>query len=308
MKKLPRLALLGLGLLAAALRAQEPAKFMRTEDVVYGRKFGTALTLDVFEPAKKNGAAIIWVVSGGFVSSHQSINPKLYQPLLDRGYTVFAVTHGSQPRFIVPEIIEDVSRAIRFVRHHADRWHVDPKKFGISGASAGGHLALTIGTQGAPGPADAKDPIDRESSAVQAVACFYPPTDLANFSRPGELIWEHQSKPSPHTPALSFGPRGATHEGQVAMARELSPIHYVTATMPPTLIYHGDADHMVPLYQARLFEKKCQEVGATFKLLVKTGAGHGNAEFGDHLQEMRVFADWFDEHLLAAPAKPTPGK
>jgi acetyl esterase/lipase len=303
MKKFILLVLLSLVSVSnSRVRAQDKPTYIRTEDVIYGRKFGTALTLDVFEPAKKNGAAVIYVVSGGFVSSHASINPSRYQPLLDRGYTVFAVVHGAQPRFIVPEIIEDINRAIRFVRHNASRWGVDPNKFGISGSSAGGHLSLMIGTQGGPGKSDAKDPIDRESSAVQAVACFYPPTDLLNFSKPGEYIWDHHSSPSPHTPALSFGPRGATREGQREMGRDLSPINFVTARMPPTLVFHGDADKMVPLYQAQLFAQKCKDVGATFKLIVKPGAGHGR-EFGDHLKEVAGCADWFDQHLLGIKSR-----
>ena len=76
------------------------ADFTRKEDVVYGRKFGTALTMDVFTPkANANGAAIIWVVSGGWFSAHEAINPAAIDELLKRGYTVFAVVHGSQPRY-----------------------------------------------------------------------------------------------------------------------------------------------------------------------------------------------------------------
>ena len=148
MKRFLLIVLLGLTCISSAtLRAQDKPLFTRTEDVVYGRKLGTALTLDVFEPAKKNGAAVFWVVSGGFKSDHDGIKPAMYAPLLARGYTVFAVVHGSQPRFIVPEIQEDIHRAIRFVRHNASRWGVDPNRFGISGTSAGGHLSLAIGTQ-----------------------------------------------------------------------------------------------------------------------------------------------------------------
>ena len=284
---------------SVALRAQEKSAFTRTEDVVYGRKFGTALTLDVFEPAKKNGGAIFFVVSGGFVSDHSSISLPRIQPLLDHGYTVFAVVHGSQPRFILPEIEEDIHRAIRFVRTNASRWGVDPNKFGITGGSAGGHLSLKIGVQGGPGKASARDPIDRASSVVQAVACFYPPSDFTNFSKPGELMWEHSA---PHTPATSFGPKGTTRAGQLEQGRQLSSINYVTAKMPPTLVFHGEADTTVPIYQSQMLEKKCQEVGATFKLIAKPGAGHGG-QFGDHIKETGVFADWFDEHLRGIKAK-----
>jgi len=294
------LVLMGVIVLAGLFRGQTasaaPAAYTRTEDIVYARKFGTALTLDAFEPARKNGAGVIWIISGSFISDHKNINPKLYGPLLDRGYTVFAVVPGSRPRFLVPEMIEDIERAVRFVRHNATRWQIDPERLGISGSSAGGFLALSAGTRAGPGQPDAHDPVDRESSAVQAVACFYPPTDLLNFGGPGQLMWDHVSHPTPHTPAIYFGPEGDTPEGQRHLAETLSPIRFVTAAMPPTLVYHGDADQMVPVYQAKVFEQKCREAGATFKLVIKPGAGHGNL-FGSHLPEVAAFADWYDQHL-----------
>jgi len=111
-------------LLALALPAssQTAANFTRTEDVIYGRKFGTALTLDVFQPAKPNGCGVVYMVSGGWFSDHGGINAKMYAAFLDRGYTVFAIVHGSQPKFTIPEITQDIHRAIRFVRHNAARW------------------------------------------------------------------------------------------------------------------------------------------------------------------------------------------
>ncbi len=66
--------------------------------------------MDVFTPkANANGAAIVVVVSGGFRSAHESINPLLIRPVVARGYTVFAVVHGSQPQYTVPEIIQDIN-------------------------------------------------------------------------------------------------------------------------------------------------------------------------------------------------------
>jgi acetyl esterase/lipase len=280
-------------------QADAPAKpaFTRTEDVLYGRKFGTALTLDVFEPREKNGAAILFMVSGGFFSAHESINGKMYAPFLERGYTVFAIVHGSQPKFQIPEITQDIHRAVRFVRHNAQRWGVDPDKFGITGGSAGGHLSLTMGTQGKPGKADAKDPVDRASSAVQAVACFFPPTDFLNYGEPGEdavgIGTLKQFKPA-------FGAKSDTAEGRQELGREISPVNFITSNMPPTLIIHGDADKLVPLYQAQRFEAKCKEVGAPFKLITKPGVAHGWAG----MEKDYVFlADWFDEHLRGLKPK-----
>jgi acetyl esterase/lipase len=295
-----RLLSTGLVILLAAL-ASPPARaqdgFKRTEDVVYGRKFGTALTLDVFQPDQPNGCAILYMVSGGFFSSHDAISPGFYRPLIERGYTVFAVVHGSQPRFIIPEIEQDIHRAVRFIRHNAARYGVRPDRFGITGASAGGHLSLTMGTQGGPGNPEAKDPVDRESSAVQAVACFFPPTDFLNWGKPGEDAVGFgptaQFKPA-------FGPRSDTPEGRAALGREISPIQYVTSNMPPTLVIHGDADKLVPIYQAEIFKKRCQAAGVPFKLIVREGKDHGWKEMGD---DMTIFADWFDEHLRGLKPK-----
>src|SRR5467141_3225533 len=125
MKKLLFLAaLLWLVAAPAFTESSTLVGYKRSEDILYGRKFGTALTLDVFEPEKKNGCSILFMVSGGFFSSHEAINSKSYLPLLERGYTVFAVVHASQPRFQIHEITQDIHRAVRFVRHNAARWGV----------------------------------------------------------------------------------------------------------------------------------------------------------------------------------------
>ena len=298
MRKLIAIALLVWCAGIAPAQTSAQTDFKRIEDVVYGRKFGTALTLDVFQPGKPNRCGILFMVSGGFFSSHDAINPGFYQALLERGYTVFAVVHGSQPRFIIPEIEQDIHRAARFVRHNAAQYGIDPDKLGITGGSAGGHLSLTLGTQGAPGKVDSKDPVDHESSAVQAVACFFPPTDFLNWREPGDN--QVGVGPTGAQFKAAFGPRSSEVEGREALGREISPIYYVTPRMAPTLIIHGDADKLVPIYQAEIFKKRCEELNAPFKLIVREGKDHGWKEMAD---DLKIFADWFDEHLRGAKAK-----
>ena len=138
-------------------------------------------------PEKPNGAAVIFVVSGGWFSRPEAINPGFVLEFLKRGYTVFAVVHGSQPKFTIPEILEDMHRAVRFIRYHAGDYHVDPQRIGITGASAGGHLSLMQGVAGKEGDPKARDRIDRASSRVQAVACFFPPTDFLNYGEEGKV-------------------------------------------------------------------------------------------------------------------------
>lgn len=272
-------------------RAADLPGVQRTE-VIYGRKFGTALTLDVLRPPQTNGYAVIAVISGGFFSSHDGINPAYMKEILDRGYTVFAVVHGSQPKFTIPEITQDMHRSVRWIRTHAADYGVHPDKFGVFGGSAGGHLSLTLGTQGTEGDPKAKDPVDRASSAVQAVACFFPPTDFENWSRPGDTQVGIGKVGRAFHPA--FGPRSENLEERLKLGPEISPINFLTASAPPTLIIHGDKDGLVPLYQAEIYKKKADAVGALVRVDVRPGADHGWAKME---KDLAIFADWFDVHL-----------
>ncbi len=275
---------------AVVLTAGELAGVQRTE-VIYGRKFGTALTLDVLRPTTTNGFGVIGVISGGFFSSHDGINPEFFKAVLDRGYTVFAVVHGSQPRFTIPECAADLHRSVRFIRNHALEYGIRADKLGVFGASAGGHLSLTLGTQGRLGDASARDPIERESSAVQAVAAFFPPADFLNWGQAGDdavgVGTLAQFKPA-------FGPRSDTAESRGQYGREISPLYFVTAQMPPTLIIHGEADKLVPIYQAEIFERKAKEAGVICRVDRRPGKEHG---WPGIERDIAVFADWFDEHL-----------
>ncbi len=303
MRHLSLIALMVLAWTPFETLAQEPS-FTRAEDVIYGRKHGTALTMDVFTPKEKaNGAGIVLVVSGGFFSAHEAINPGFIKPLLDRGYTVFAVVHGSQPRYTVPEIVKDMNRAVRFIRHHAADYGIGPDRIGVTGASAGGHLSLMLGTAGDEGDPDARDPVDRESSRVQVVACFFPPTDFLNFGTPGKALIHARDHQKPFRPAFDYHERDEetnlwkpiTDEDRLReITKAISPITHVTPDDPPTLILHGNRDELVPIQQSETMVEALDKAGVEAKLVVKEGAGHGWATM---VEDMSRFADWFDEHL-----------
>jgi acetyl esterase/lipase len=303
------------GLVASLCRGADQPAVDRKVDVVYGRKFGTALTMDVFTPtANANGAAVVFVVSGGWFSAHESINTPFISELLNRGYTVFAVVHGSQPRFTIPEIVKDMNRAVRFIRYHAKDYHIDPDRIGITGASAGGHLSLMQGTAGDTGDKNAKDPVDQTSSRVQAVGCFFPPTDFLNYGKPGEVaigcgVLKGFKPPfdfHEQDPNTKIFVR-ITDLGKILeIGRQISPVYHASSDDPPTLIIHGDADLLVPIQQAELILDKLKSSGVETKLVVKNGAQHG---WPDLLKDTVIIADWFDAHLKAHEpdaAKPKP--
>jgi acetyl esterase/lipase len=277
---------------AAGLRAQEAPP--RVPDLIYRRKEGVALTMDVLKPAKPSGVGVLWMVSGGWFSSHDNMNALIsggvMKGFLDRGQTVFMVVHGSQPRFGIPDILPDIDRATRFVRYHAKEYGVDPDRLGISGASAGGHLSLMQGARGADGTPDARDPIDRVSSKVQAVACFFPPTDFLNWGSPGRNALTVDNLKPFHAP---FQARSQERDELDRASKFASPVTYVGKQMPPTLILHGDKDELVPIQQAQLFDKRLEELGVPHRLVVREGQGHGWATFG---KDISLLAEWIDEH------------
>ncbi len=288
--------------LALALSLAQPPAATRTEDVIYGRKHGTALTLDVFTPAKPNGRGVLFMVSGGWFSSHASINPTFIAPILDRGYTVFAVCHGSQPKYTIPEVLDDIHRAVRFVKANASKYGVAPDKLGISGGSAGGHLSLMQGTGGKPGDPNARDLVDRQASGVAAVACFFPPTDFLNYGEPGNVALGDGTLANFRAP-FEFWEREKGSNGlklitdptrRKVIGKQISPISHVTAKSAPTLIIHGDADKLVPIQQAEIIIDKLKNAGVPAELVVKKGAAHG---WPDIVKDVGKCADWFDKHL-----------
>lgn len=270
----------------------------RTDGIAYGRRHDKELTLDVLRPAKPNGIGVALMVSGGWKSSSAGKFPSwMAAPLLRKGYTVFAVCHISQPEATVMEIIDDVNRAIRFVRHHAREYGIDPNRIGVTGGSAGGHLSLMLATRGGPGPADSQDPVDRESSAVQAVAIFYPVTDLLNLGKSTENLGDGGP---PKSFVKAFGPQSTNLAVWKVIGRESSPLHFVSSNLPPTLIYHGDADTLTPLEQSEWFQSKAREAGRTVEIVVHPGGRHG---WPTMVFDIRKFGEWFDTHLRGAGTK-----
>lgn len=260
-------------------------------DVVYGHKDGLALTMDVYHPeSEANGAAILFMVSGGWFSRWappERAQP-LFQPYLDKGYTMIAVRHGSSPRYTIPEAIADVTRAVRFVRKNAARFDIDADRLGVLGMSAGGHLALMLGTTGDDGSSDAEEELNRVSSRVAAVVALVPPTDLR------VAVWEApESLPAYRNfPALNL---------PLKEAGQNSPLVHVTEDDAPSLVIMGEKDELVPPKHGNWIDEAFQQKGVQHKLIVLAGAGHGLEGDENRATAVREAVGWFDRYL--APDK-----
>jgi acetyl esterase/lipase len=278
----------------------------QTEDIIYGRKDGMALTMVVQKPDTiPNGKGIICVVSMGWTSDYNWIFlfRSLMKPLSEKGYTLFYVMHGSQPKYTVPETIDDIKKAVHFIRYHASEYGIDPDHIGITGGSAGGHLSLVMGTTGDEGNPSAADPVERVSSRVQAVACFFPPVDFLNYSHEGDNVVLHSEIEAFQAPfdfmewnaeTLHFYPV-TDPEAQTEIGRQISPYYFITPDDAPVYVVHGDADKTVPLSQSERLIEKLQEAGIPCELIIKPGADHGIWPDMDDYAE--GFVDWFDLYL-----------
>lgn len=270
--------------LAAALLLPTVGSLAETRidpDVIYGRKMGMALTLDVLTPERPNRAGVLFMVSGGWVSGWFDPASVLKRPnpfgkLLDDGFTVFLVRHGSSPVFKVPDAVTDVRQAVRFVRAHAKDYGIDPGRIGVCGASAGGHLSLMLGTTGDDGNAQAGDPVASASSRVGAVVAYFPPTDLSPYLNDKRF------------PATHFG---------AELVPAVSPIRHVTADDAPSLLVVGLKDELVPAAHSKSMQEALLARSVPAQVLGFPEAGHG-FEGEDDDKAADALVEWFNRYLV----------
>ena len=286
----------------ASAFAQDTSSFPYNQkmDVVYGEVHGTGLLMDVFTPlGKPNGLGIIDVVSGAYYSDRRKIRDhtlaQLYKIFCSRGYTVFAIRPGSRTRYTGSEMDRHVKMGIRYVKQHAAEYKLDLERLGITGASAGGHLATLAAVTPEEGKPDSDQPLLRHNTKVKAAAVFFPPTDfldwngkVADFNTLGDLLF-------------LGGAKGHSDEETRESARQISPARLVKPPTIPFLFIHGDADPVVPLQQSQKMVEALKAVGGSAELIVKKGGGHPWATLPE---EVKILADWFDQHL--PEAKPNP--
>jgi acetyl esterase/lipase len=243
-------------------------------NVVYGMYSGLALLMDVHYPVEPNGYGLILIQGSAWYApttydGWQLKGDAVPQIFLDAGYTVFPINHRAAPRFRYPAAVEDAQRAVRFVRHHAERYRIDPARLGGYGGSSGGHLVSMLGTMDGAG--------NRASAKLQAVAVRAAPTLFAEL---GETLGVEY--------IVSF--LGAP-PGDDATSREASPITYVTPDDPPLLLIHGDADQYVPFAQSQVMLAALKAKGVEVRLIRIPGGGHG-------ANDPPEAARWLNRHLL----------
>lgn len=283
----------------AAEELPEATKSKLVEDIVYGHKDGLALTLDVVTPVENaKGLGVVLVSSGGWKSGKSNVpgedagrrdREHWVQGLLKGGYTLFIVRHGSTPRYLVHEMVDDIRRSVRFVRMNAEKYQVRPDRLGITSGSSGGHLSLMAGLTGDDGNPTAKDPVERVSSRTQAIVAWFPPTDMINWGAPNGYHTIDKLRPGLLPSIIG---KVTDIESQL---RAISPIYQVTKDDPPVLLIHGDRDLTVPLQQSKVFKEKYDAEGLKSQLIIHRGGGH--TYWPGIMDDYPAVWSWFDKYL-----------
>jgi acetyl esterase/lipase len=241
--------------------AQPPAASLEQAsvqpDVAYGTAGGQALLLDIYqpeEPASGQLQAVVLIHGGGWTSFDKSTMRTMGRFLARSGFVAFAVDyrllHGSENRW--PAQLDDVQRAVRWIRANAAKYRVDPDHIGAFGHSAGAQLAALLGLEDTR---DNSDPaLARYSSRVQAVVDVSGPTDFTQHHDPDDDAFLSNF----------FGGDYAQHS---KVWQEASPAFHVDRNDPPFLIVHGTQDAEVPMAQSQELADKLKQAGVPVKFV-----------------------------------------
>jgi len=273
-------------------------------NVIYGMYSGLALLGDIHRPEKPNGYGVV-VVAGSAFSAPLSFNAA---PLKDRvgdytealtgaGYLVFAINHRAAPRFTYPAAVEDVQRAVRYLRVNAAKYGIRPDRIGAMGGSSGGYLVAMAGTLDGRAEPNSTDPLLTVSGKVQAVVTLFAPFDLRLQFKDSEL------KGVPEALFVGAALTGAPNTAaESRLHAEASPIEHVSADDPPFLLFHGTEDTTVPISQSIAMRMALTKASVPVELITIEQGKHG-LHFGFAPGDPRVagYLDqvtrWLDKYL-----------
>jgi acetyl esterase/lipase len=215
-------------------------------------------SLTTYPAEQPTGAAVIVCPGGGYGHLAPHEGEPFAQFLAKQGITSYVLKYRLGPRYKHPVMLQDVSRAIRTVRANAVAWKLDPKRIGVMGFSAGGHLASSVSVHFDDGDSSAKDPIDRVSSRPDVSILCYPVITMMNdFTHMGSqnnLIG---------------------NDAPAELKEKMSSERQVTKNTPPAFIYHRYGDGAVPLENPLQYAAALRKAGVRCELHVYDADGHG---------------------------------
>jgi len=222
---------------------------------------------------------ILWVHGGAWMMGIKEWDNVKY--LVRHGYAIASIDYRISTTARFPAQIQDCNAALNFILAHAQAYGVDPRRFIVGGASAGGHLALLLGLarhEKAFGADPAAHPL--------AILDFFGPTDLNN--QMGDLETIHSERGIALTEDAGAKLLGGPIAESQAKAKAASPINYVSATSPPVLIIQGGKDDLVPVAQSRRLQTALERAGVKNQFILVETAGHDGPQFSTPDIESKV--------------------
>lgn len=254
----------------------------RRYDVSYSIEGGfRPLELELFTPdLSKPTPLIVWIHGGGYAGGTRKAGTPWFEEsnyhakALERGFAFASIDYRLGYEASFPAAVNDAHAALRWLAKFADQLNIDVSHTILWGESAGGHLAaLTAGSLGDEyfeGVGGAE-----KSSALKIVGVvdWYGATDLNTIVRP--MDGTDLSAPEIFRFPPEYFNLGADRWKDSTWLAKASPVSYISADYPPTLLVHGDADTMVPLQQSKALATKLAEQGVEHELVVVPGGEHG---------------------------------
>lgn len=260
------------------------------KDIEYAKAGDVSLKLDLYRPkADPNRARplVVWIHGGAWQSGSKAGGARVLPVVLASGdYVGASIGYRLTDVAAWPAQIHDCKAAIRYLRANAAKLGINPDKIGVWGASAGGHLVSLLGTSGDVADVEGNLGVNGVSSRVACVVDFCGPSDFLlidvnapRLNEPGTAVYK-----------LFGGPL----KEKLDLAKQASPVNYVSKDDPPFLIMHGTADALVELRQAEHFNERLKQAGVNSTLVKIINGPHG---FGGRQVEERVVA-FFNQQLL----------
>ncbi|WP_150307438.1 alpha/beta hydrolase [Planctomonas psychrotolerans] len=260
------------------------------------------LGMDVYVPSGRTTPVpcVVWIRGGAWLSGDRRYFPDIWPPgavldtLISRGYAVATIDYRHSREASFPAQLHDVKSAVRYLRHFAGELGIDPLRLAAWGESAGGHLAALVGLVSGRLDLEGEEGVPGTDSGVAAVIDWYGLSDMTimpPFHDPAELAAsgldpaEYPEEPL-DTVLAGIADRNAAE-------RDLSPVTHVSASAPPFLVVHGEADALVPLSQSELLRDRLRAAGSRVEYSAVPGADHGwiGAELEPLVDEGIAFLD-----------------
>lgn len=264
-----------------------PESVVWEEAIEYSNPEDTHLQLNLARPKSGNGPfpTVLCIHGGGFRAGKRESYDALCVKLAERGYVAATMTYRLAPKHKFPAAVHDTKAAVRWLRANAAKYKINPDKLGVTGGSAGGHLAQFLGVTANVPQFEGTDGNANQSSSVTCVVNVYGPSDFTKSY--GKSVDAHEVLP------LWFGGDLSTHN---ALHIQGSPLYWVTPNAAPTLCIHGTEDKYVALEQAVWLIDKLKAATVEAELLTLEGAGHGFKGADAEKAEAALFA-YFDKQL-----------